>query len=862
MGRGTLSATTRVGGSVALGAAGLVVGAGLLLHRPVDPAVVVLLALAGAACCAVLTWAAVRGGPWLRLGWGAVGAAAALQTLALVGALSGWSPQLVWLVLRPAALVGFAVGLIASPGVRRDLREWGLLLLDGWLIGASSFAITWWGLSITAHLRASAVANVAPLVFVPFELVAASVCAGLTLRTKAGSRLPASMLLVGSLAAVSADATWAATGWVGAAAMLWLAVIVLFAVSTLLGRLDVFVTARPSTGLPRVARVSQVALVPGLLACVLTKRSDVVTVGVALSLLVALAAQTQLSTRRYARLWTALQDQADRLDALVSESGDAILQLDPHGQVEFANAAAAKVFGREPQELTGRQAIDLIHPGDRAEALRELLRLERAGVEAVRVAARVRRAGGWRHLEATVSRRRSGAGYTLSTRDVSERVRLESELRRQATTDPLTGLLNRTAFLAAVDERLRQGPAAVLFLDLDGFKSVNDTEGHAAGDQLLVRSARAIENTLCPRDLAARLGGDEFAVLSSSGAPADIRALAARLLAALGADPASPLGARVSASVGAAVEHQPDGGAAGLVRDADLAMYEAKQRGGRTWVMFEPWMRERVLHRTRLHGALAAAIDSGSLRLEVQPIVSLPGGARVGYEALVRWDDAGRMRGAGDFVPLAEETGLVVPLGTWVLRSALAWLAAWPDASAGVAVNVASGQVADPGFGDLVRRELSASGVEPARLTLEITERTAVDDLTRAGEVLQPLRALGVHVALDDFGTGFSSLGYLDVLPVDELKIDRRFVTGLGVRPQDEALVRAVLTLAADLGLRVVAEGVEKPAQARALVELGCGMAQGLLFGPAVPVERLAPAVVDLRGNREATAARAVTGGD
>jgi EAL domain-containing protein (putative c-di-GMP-specific phosphodiesterase class I) len=325
----------------------------------------------------------------------------------------------------------------------------------------------------------------------------------------------------------------------------------------------------------------------------------------------------------------------------------------------------------------------------------------------------------------------------------------------------------------------------------------------------------------------------------------------------------------VSASVGIAVESDPDGGAAGLVRDADLAMYEAKKRGGQTWVMFEPWMRERVLHRTRLHAALAAAIDSGSLRLEVQPIVSLPEGDRVGYEALVRWDDAGRVRGAGDFVPLAEETGLVVPLGTWVLRTALAWLAAWPDRSAGIAVNVASGQVADPGFADLVRRELAASGVDPRRLTLEITERTAVDDLTRAGEVLQPLRALGVHVALDDFGTGFSSLGYLDVLPVDELKIDRRFVTGLGVRQQDEALVRAVLTLAGDLGLRVVAEGVETQAQAQALVELGCGMAQGLLYGPAVPVERLASAVelpdaveVELPDDSGATIAGVVTGGE
>ncbi len=842
MGRAALSATARTAGSVTLAAAAVVAGAGLLLRRPVDAPVVVLVALVGAACCAVLTWAAVRGGRWLRLGWGAVGVGAALQTAALVGALSGWSTTLVWVVLRPAALIAFAIGLIASPGVRRDLREWGLLLLDGWLIGASSFAITWWGLSVTTRPVAPAVVDVAPLVFVPFELVAASVCAGLTLRTRAGSRLPASMLLVGSLAAVSADATWAATGWVGAAAMLWLAVVVLFAVSTLLGRLDVFVTARPAAGPPRVARVSQVALVPGLLACVLTKRSDLVTVVVALSLLVALAAQMQLSVRRYGRLWDALQDQADRLDTLVSESGDAILQVDPRGQVEFANAAAAEVFGREPHELTGRQAVDLIHPSDRGAAVRELMRLERPGVDGVRVAARVRRAEGWRHLEATVSRRRSGAGYTLSTRDVSERVRLENELRLQATTDALTGLLSRTAFLDAVDERLRQGQAAVLFLDLDGFKSVNDTEGHAAGDRLLRRSAHAIAAALGPRDLAARLGGDEFAVLAASDEEGDVTALAERLVRTLGSGLSSPLGARVGASIGVAVEGPPPdrGGAAALVRDADLAMYEAKKRGGRTWVVFEPFMRERVLERTRLQAALGRAIEQGALRLEVQPVVSLRDGARVGFEALVRWQDAGRLRRPGDFVPLAEETGLVVPLGTWVLRTALAWLATWPDATTGVAVNVAGRQVADPGFGDLVRAELAASGVEPHRLTLEITERTAVDDLARAGAVLQPLRALGVHVALDDFGTGFSSLGYLAGLPVDELKIDRRFVAGLGLRAEDEALVRAVLALAADLGLRVVAEGVETREQAATLLGHGCEMAQGLLYGPAMPIEHVA----------------------
>jgi diguanylate cyclase (GGDEF)-like protein/PAS domain S-box-containing protein len=798
----------------------------------------------GVVCTAVLASAACRCGPPLRFAWAAVAAAAALTTLALVGALAGWPDAVVWLVLRPAALVGFALGLLLTPGVRRNLREWGLLLLDGWLIGASSFAIAWLGLMLTAEPDTPHAVLAGPLVFVPFDLVAASIGAGLALRVTVRARPAALLVLLAWVTAVAADTTWAVGGSELWGSALWLAVLVLFAASTRFGRLDLFTPEQRPTTPPRVARVSQVVVVPGLLAALLAPRTGGVTVFVASSLLCALAAQMLLAAVQYERLWRELQDQADRLDALVRESADAILQVDHRGRVEFANEAAVEVFGHAPHELTGRQAVGLLHPGDRGRALRELLRLERDGVEAVRVAARVRRAEGWRHLEATVRRRRTTGGYTLSTRDVSERVRLETQLRRQADSDALTGLLSRSAFLAAAAQCLSEGPAAVLFLDLDGFKSVNDTEGHAAGDRLLTRSARAITDALGPRDVAARLGGDEFAVLVPRPRPGEATATAERLVRALDGAITSPLGARLGASVGIAVDGPLIAeGAAALVRDADLAMYEAKKRGGRTWVTFEPWMRQRVLQRTRLQAALARAIEDEALRLEVQPVVWLRDGGRVGFEALVRWEDAGRLRGAGDFVPFAEETPLVVPLGAWVLRTALAWLATWPDRDVGVAVNVAGRQVADPGFAELVRSQLATSGVEPARLTLEITERTAVDDLARARAILEPLRRLGVHVALDDFGTGFSSLGYLTGLPVDELKIDRRFVAGLGVRAEDDALVRAVLALASDLGLNVVAEGVETRQQADALLEHGCELGQGLLYGSAVLIEDLEPAL-------------------
>jgi diguanylate cyclase (GGDEF)-like protein/PAS domain S-box-containing protein len=794
----------------------------------------------GVACTTVLAIPRRRPGRRRRLAWAAVAVGATLTTAALVGAAAGWPEPVVWGGLRPAALVAFAVGLFATSRVRRDLREWGLLLLDGWLIGASSFALAWLGLAITARPQSPEAVLVGPGVFVPFDLVAASIWAGLVLRLPVRARAPALLVLLACVTAVAADTAWAVAAADRWGTGLWLAVLVLFAAASILGRFEM-APEQLGTTPPRVARVSQVVVVPGLLATLLAPRAGGVTVLLAASLLCALAAQILLAAREYTRLWRQLQDQADRLDAVVSESGDAILQIDERGRVEFANDAAVEVLGRAPRELTGRRIVGLVHPADRGRAVGELLHLERTGVDAVRVAARVRHADGWRDVEATARRRHGGAGYTLSTRDVSERVRLEGELRRQADTDALTGLMSRTAFLDTAADRLWEGPAAVLFLDLDGFKTINDTEGHGTGDRLLTQSARAIAGVLGPLDVAARLGGDEFAVLVPRPRPDQAAATAERLVRALGDGIISPLGARLGASVGVAIDGPliPEGAAA-LLRDADLAMYEAKKRGGRRWVLFEPWMRYRVLQQTRSHVALARAVEDEALRLEVQPIVSLPGGDRVGFEALVRWEDDGELRAASDVVPFAEQTPLVVPLGAWVLRTVLGWLATWPEPGVGVAVNVAGRQLAEPGFAELVRELLAAGAVDPGRLTLDITERTAVDDVARARTVLRPLRELGVHVVLDDFGTGLSALGYLAGLPVDGLKIDRRFVAGLGVRAADDALVRAILTLARDLGLSVVAEGVETRRQAEALVAHGCELAQGLLYGPAVLIEDLA----------------------
>jgi diguanylate cyclase (GGDEF)-like protein len=399
-------------------------------------------------------------------------------------------------------------------------------------------------------------------------------------------------------------------------------------------------------------------------------------------------------------------------------------------------------------------------------------------------------------------------------------------------------LPNRPAFLALLADRLGSGPATVLFIDLDGFKAVNDMDGHAVGDQLLRQAGETMQRELRTEDVAARLGGDEFAVLIHSPLLPEARTVADRLIERLSTMPADPA-RRTAASVGVASGQRVS--AESLLGDADLAMYEAKAAGGRRHVVFETWMRERVSERTRMTQGLELARSGHGLDLDLQPIVTLADGGWLGFEALLRWQDGARRRPAAEFLPLAEETGLVLPIGAWALQAALEWAAGWPDVTAGISVNVSRAQLSAPAFADLVRDQLIRTGVAPARLTLEVSERTVSGDLRAAAAALQPLRGLGVRVALDDFGTGQSSLGHLAELPVDEIKIDRRFVSGLGLRRADDTLVRTAILLAAELGLQVVAEGVETPSQVVALLEQGCETGQGHLFHPPTPRRLLGP---------------------
>jgi diguanylate cyclase (GGDEF)-like protein len=425
--------------------------------------------------------------------------------------------------------------------------------------------------------------------------------------------------------------------------------------------------------------------------------------------------------------------------------------------------------------------------------------------------------------------------------------RLVANALHMAVHDALTGLPNRVLFLDRVDHALetvsrRPRNVAVLFLDLDNFKLVNDSLGHGAGDQLLVAVADRLSGALKAGDTVARFGGDEFAVLADINEEADAIHIAERILAMF-AHPFALEGREVfaSASIGIAISSRTFDGEA-LVRDADAAMYRAKSRGRAGYELFDEAMRARVMQRLQLESELHRALKRGELELAYQPIVSLADGAVLGAEALVRWHHPERgLLMPGDFIPIAEEVGLIVPIGEWVLRTACRDAAAWGDLRPDgpplfVAVNLSARQVSNPCVVHTVRDALERAGLDAPLLELEITESSIIEEADRPQANVLGLRDLGAKLVLDDFGTGYSSLTYLKRFPLDGLKIDRSFTDGLGVDSDDTAIVSAVAGMARGLGLAVTAEGVEHAAQALELRRLGCRRAQGYHYARPMPL--------------------------
>ena len=545
-----------------------------------------------------------------------------------------------------------------------------------------------------------------------------------------------------------------------------------------------------------------------------------------------------------------------RFQALASNAPIGIFSSEVGLRLAYVNERCAELWGRPVVELLGTGWLNAIDPED-LEAALESFGSVLAGSE-IDITVRIRQNGSepkWLRIRAVpVQSNGRGAGLVGSVEDITADKRHEAELAHQATHDPLTGLPNRTMLwqelTRLVEGRRRDDrSSALLFFDLDNFKLVNDSLGHAAGDELLIRVATRLKTDLRAGDLLARLGGDEFVVLCAEvSTEAEAVAIADRMLRSVGRP--TMLGeseVRVTASVGVVMVDRSITAAEAIMRDADVAMYQAKGAGKARAAVFEERARSMVQDRLALVTDLRRAVERDELDIVYQPVYDLRSKAVVSVEALVRWLHPTRGPvAARDIVSLAEETGTILEVGTWVLRHATRQLASWRRALGGaapgyVAVNLSARQLSAD-LVDLVEQTLSESGLLGSDLCLELTESVLMGDTVSTLGVLSDLRDMGVHLAIDDFGTGYSSLAYLQRLPVELLKVDRTFVRGL--TDGGDAIVTAVVELAKALSLRVVAEGVEYQHQLEALTAMRCAYAQGYFLARPMSAAALADHLV------------------
>jgi diguanylate cyclase (GGDEF)-like protein/PAS domain S-box-containing protein len=538
---------------------------------------------------------------------------------------------------------------------------------------------------------------------------------------------------------------------------------------------------------------------------------------------------------------------------LASRTSDVVLVCDLDGAVRYASPAVED-YGYPPGTLTGRRLLDFVHPEDRPAVLasvRLALGGYAEGAEGIeglegsgRFPVRVRAADGtWRHVESTLLRYQAPGEpiqMLVTARDVSDQVALRQQVTHLTFHDGLTGLPNR----AYVEERARDvlrdaaaaGRTGVIFLDLDRFTAVNDSVGHGAGDLVLAQAARRLRAVVPVHDTVARWGSDEFAVLvEDTGSVQEVTEIAERLAVAVATEPFRVAGQQIAltASVGVALADVDPPGL--VLRNADVAMSRAKDAGGDRVEVYAAHMHADVVRRLEIVSGLQQAIGNGGLTLQFQPIVELATSRVTGAEALVRWWRDDQVVPPREFLGAAEESGLIVPLGEWVLREACAQGAAWRQSSGasssdvGVAVNLSGRQITSPSFIARVSAILAETGLPPGALTFEVNERVLVEEDGLIVERLAELHQLGVRMAIDDFGAGYASLASLPRLPLDIIKIGPSFVAGLGHDDTLTRLTKTVVQVGRDLGLRVIAEGIEQPRQLTALREMGCGYGQGFL---------------------------------
>jgi diguanylate cyclase (GGDEF)-like protein/PAS domain S-box-containing protein len=562
---------------------------------------------------------------------------------------------------------------------------------------------------------------------------------------------------------------------------------------------------------------------------------------------------------RQRRRLAVIASQAEGLaefEAMIENSTDLFFLTDAGNRTLYCSPSAARFFGVPAAEICGAPIDQFIHDDDLVKAT-DAFDMVRAVGAAGPLDLNVRHHdGGWRTIEVMANDlliASSGHAVAWHTRDVTDRRALEEQLTRQAFEDPLTGLANRALFsdrLGHALSRLSRSTRsiAVLMLDLDGFKAINDSMGHDAGDEALKEIAARISGAARPGDTVGRLGGDEFTILLEELDDATFANEVADRVLELVRQPLliQNVNLRVSASIGIVVCDAHETTPEALMRDADIAMYRAKADGRDRRVAFEPAMHARATKQLQISQDLAHALDRDELALYYQAIVDLEDGTPQGVEALIRWHhrDLGLVA-PNDFISIAEQNGLILPIGRWVLERACAQAVAWHSGSPEgqkltMSVNVSGRQLNHDSLVPDVRRALANSGLDPQYLILEVTESVVMSDIDMVIRRLNELKELGLSIAIDDFGTGYSSLAYLRQLPVDILKIDKAFIDAAASGdPGGDAIMRAIVHLSEGLHLRTIAEGVEDARQAVHIKELGCQSAQGFLFSRPMPPDEI-----------------------
>ena len=798
----------------------------------------------------------------------------AASTLAVLLVLAGWVLLLVAApapgdigagdLLLLAAVVPAGVALLIFPGAPDRAAGRGRTVVDGLIVATAALA-TAWAAGLDDRFHAGAGSDYALAVLHALGLVAVAAMA-IVMLTRAPPDARRTLALatagLGALAVADAALVWVRLGGdigLGGAAT----VAALSGVGVLV--VSVRTASGSGPGLPTRASVyiPSVPLAVGLVALAAEavregRLSDVfITLGVALVVLV-IARQIYALLENIA-FWRDLEatiavqtDELKRSEArfrsLVQNSSDVITVVTADGLVGYQSPSIRHVFGHRPEALQDRGLAALVAPGDLASVFTAFADLE-PGATRIVTCGVVHADGRPRRAEIVVTNRLEDPdveGYVLNARDDTERRALEEQLTHMAFHDPLTDLANRALFRNRVEHALARrrpdGLVGALFIDLDDFKNVNDSLGHAVGDELLVLVAERLRRDLRPGDTVGRLGGDEFAVLLEDidDELQPVRA-AERILQAMGAP--FVVGGRTlhsRASIGIATASVGTDSAGDLLRNADTAMYTAKARGKGRYARFDGDMHGLVARRMELEADLRAALERDELAVAYQPIFSLRTGSLTGFEALARWNHPvhGPV-GPDEFIRVAEESGLILDLGRWVMTTAMTqardWGAQYPErGTLEMSVNVSARQVRQPDVVTDVLSTLAAIGVDPACLVVELTETMLMDDTEPTIEKLQQLRGRGVKVAIDDFGTGYSSLSYLVRLPVDKLKIDRSFVVAMGAGAEESALVQAIVTMGHLLGLTIVAEGIETQEQHHALKAAGSDLGQGYRLGRPV----------------------------